>query len=110
QPLTSAHHPPPPTHVYTLSLHDALPISLVVTSRKRSSSNGPWYKPIASTSILPCSSISYIGLPNHHDQKLALARSKVTSRIKVRSEEHTSELQSRFDLVCRLLLEKKNIT
>src|SRR5699024_11982059 len=27
---------------------------------------------------------------------------------KLRSEEHTSELQSRFDLVCRLLLEKKN--
>src|SRR5437868_11788032 len=26
-----------------------------------------------------------------------------------RSEEHTSELQSRFDLVCRLLLEKKNL-
>src|SRR5437868_8805207 len=30
--------------------------------------------------------------------------------ISVRSEEHTSELQSRFDLVCRLLLEKKKIT
>src|SRR5699024_12725751 len=29
-------------------------------------------------------------------------------RIQLRSEEHTSELQSRFDLVCRLLLEKKN--
>src|SRR5699024_11520296 len=29
---------------------------------------------------------------------------------KVRSEEHTSELQSRFDLVCRLLLEKKKET
>src|SRR5699024_11793474 len=28
----------------------------------------------------------------------------------IRSEEHTSELQSRFDLVCRLLLEKKNYT
>src|SRR5699024_11447999 len=28
--------------------------------------------------------------------------------VRVRSEEHTSELQSRFDLVCRLLLEKKN--
>src|SRR5699024_12863540 len=28
----------------------------------------------------------------------------------MRSEEHTSELQSRFDLVCRLLLEKKNTT
>src|SRR5699024_11520688 len=31
------------------------------------------------------------------------------SNIEPRSEEHTSELQSRFDLVCRLLLEKKNI-
>src|SRR5699024_12837971 len=29
---------------------------------------------------------------------------------RARSEEHTSELQSRFDLVCRLLLEKKNTT
>src|SRR5699024_11657755 len=35
----------------------------------------------------------------------ALASSQQPS---VRSEEHTSELQSRFDLVCRLLLEKKN--
>src|SRR5699024_12567898 len=31
------------------------------------------------------------------------------SRRRIRSEEHTSELQSRFDLVCRLLLEKKKI-
>src|SRR5699024_12432089 len=31
-----------------------------------------------------------------------------TASIEERSEEHTSELQSRFDLVCRLLLEKKN--
>src|SRR5699024_11226783 len=31
------------------------------------------------------------------------------NNINVRSEEHTSELQSRFDLVCRLLLEKKKI-
>src|SRR5207249_11516473 len=30
------------------------------------------------------------------------------SAVELRSEEHTSELQSRFDLVCRLLLEKKN--
>src|SRR5699024_12649641 len=29
--------------------------------------------------------------------------------LELRSEEHTSELQSRFDLVCRLLLEKKNV-
>src|SRR5438067_5295144 len=32
----------------------------------------------------------------------------LVQRFYVRSEEHTSELQSRFDLVCRLLLEKKN--
>src|SRR5699024_12802755 len=30
-------------------------------------------------------------------------------RLQQRSEEHTSELQSRFDIVCRLLLEKKNL-
>src|SRR5699024_12703418 len=34
--------------------------------------------------------------------------SKRAARLRQRSEEHTSELQSRFDLVCRLLLEKKN--
>src|SRR5699024_389784 len=32
------------------------------------------------------------------------------SSLSIRSEEHTSELQSRFDLVCRLLLEKKNVS
>src|SRR5699024_12743987 len=31
----------------------------------------------------------------------------ISSQSRIRSEEHTSELQSRFDLVCRLLLEKK---
>src|SRR5438067_8031450 len=35
------------------------------------------------------------------------SRTIPTTRIRTRSEEHTSELQSRFDLVCRLLLEKK---
>src|SRR5699024_6143144 len=33
--------------------------------------------------------------------------SGIEAKVEVRSEEHTSELQSRFDLVCRLLLEKK---
>src|SRR5207249_8174794 len=36
------------------------------------------------------------------------SRSEAGGRRRGRSEEHTSELQSRFDLVCRLLLEKKN--
>src|SRR5690625_6738875 len=38
-----------------------------------------------------------------------LTRSESVSAAKLRSEEHTSELQSRGHLVCRLLLEKKNI-
>src|SRR5699024_11466163 len=43
---------------------------------------------------------------------LGLLREGEGTAVKVlsRSEEHTSELQSRFDLVCRLLLEKKNET
>src|SRR2546430_4467061 len=40
------------------------------------------------------------GLPLHHD--------RVVHRVDQRSEEHTSELQSQSNLVCRLLLEKKN--
>src|SRR5207249_6445070 len=38
----------------------------------------------------------------------AIIVAAMTATIIARSEEHTSELQSRFDLVCRLLLEKKN--
>src|SRR5438067_9912918 len=38
-----------------------------------------------------------------------LRRREYTNAVEARSEEHTSELQSRFDLVCRLLLEKKKI-
>src|SRR5437868_12437394 len=59
---------------YTLSLHDALPISLCISSPQ--------------------------------EGRLALESLDVDEHF--RSEEHTSELQSRFDLVCRLLLEKKN--
>src|SRR5437868_9953985 len=49
----------------------------------------------------------------HHDPARAAAKQRSAVRPgwpadeAVRSEEHTSELQSRFDLVCRLLLEKK---
>src|SRR5699024_11339013 len=41
---------------------------------------------------------------NFDDAKMVV---DAVDRCNVRSEEHTSELQSRFDLVCRLLLEKK---
>src|SRR5690349_25026137 len=60
------------TEIYTLSLHDALPIGICAK-------------------LSPC--------------VFSLASSNFVCRS--RSEEHTSELQSRRDLVCRLLLEKK---
>src|SRR5438067_12134460 len=69
-----------PTEIYTLSLHDALPILAGAPARAAD-------------------------LTRAHRQLLALA-AQLVERLD-RSEEHTSELQSRFDLVCRLLLEKK---
>src|SRR5256885_6513523 len=45
---------------------------------------------------------------HHHEKSLALLHD--LSRQNVRSEEHTSELQSPCNLVCRLLLEKKTLT
>src|SRR6266513_6358279 len=69
---------PAPTEIYTLSLHDALPIS-----RTRS----------LAVNLSTCRRSARV--------------TQVSRRRNGRSEEHTSELQSRFELVCRLLLEKK---
>src|SRR2546422_3182495 len=80
------------TEIYTLSLHDALPISC---SRFfiYPTSAAPKYRSLtacsARTDVAPCWDSS--SSANSH----------------YRSEEHTSELQSRLHLVCRLLLEKK---
>src|SRR5438067_6388305 len=71
-----------PTEIYTLSLHDALPIS------------GP-----GDPTALPARSQTR--------KRLRCSPATATASSLSRSEEHTSELQSRFDLVCRLLLEKK---
>src|SRR5207249_3988541 len=48
-----------------------------------------------------------IVLTQGHEKAPAYVRGLAPHKLSVRSEEHTSELQSRFDLVCRLLLEKK---
>src|SRR5207249_11370731 len=79
------------TAIYVLSLHDALPI---------------W----ASHPMVPEPSALAGGRrhPTSDLRALADVRSVGLDR-RIRSEEHTSELQSRFDLVCRLLLEKKKI-
>src|SRR5438309_6824292 len=44
---------------------------------------------------------------NFQDQKIGVAIITLLRGLPIRSEEHTSELQSQFHLVCRLLLEKK---
>src|SRR5207249_11484810 len=98
-----------PIAIYTLSLHDALPIW------------GQDLEPCLSAARLRDSSY-HAGRPCQPDRRdrgrAGRARQgsrrrprglKEVVRRDWRSEEHTSELQSRFDLVCRLLLEKKNI-
>src|SRR5205807_9027324 len=87
-------NPPATTHIYTLSLHDALPISAPPPRSPRQ----------AASAVAPAISI-----------RRARSRSPpspvgVASGPRSRSEEHTSELQSPCNLVCRLLLEKKKKT
>src|SRR2546430_3369007 len=79
------------TEIYTLSLHDALPISIVWTRLRRGHSMGGAL------------------LTDLYELNMAASyfRRDMTGE---RSEEHTSELQSQSNLVCRLLLEKKKIT
>src|SRR3712207_8391360 len=84
------------TEIYTLSLHDALPISASsaeATSPRRMVNSSPPIRAMVSPSRRTVFS------------RAATARSSSSPR--ERSEEHTSELQSRQYLVCRLLLEKK---
>src|SRR5256885_8667753 len=71
------------TEIYTLSLHDALPICLEMVLLSANS----WSPP-----------------------KIAHFLGYDPQTVRKRSEEHTSELQSPCNLVCRLLLEKKKIT
>src|SRR5690349_23728992 len=80
-----------PTEIYTLSLHDALPILIAMPAYPQEGAQRAGHIPTA--------------------QNIPWAQNaKEDGTFKApedRSEEHTSELQSRRDLVCRLLLEKK---
>src|SRR5204862_6039508 len=92
---------PPTAAIYTLSLHDALPIS--ASSRSACAVTVSTLK-----SSADCSTARQSGA--NADRRAATGRASAPLSIAaaaVRSEEHTSELQSRRDLVCRLLLEKK---
>src|SRR3712207_7199054 len=92
------------TEIYTLSLHDALPIY----QHRREEQRQPGGDLVAQD-VEPVH-------PEAHRQNCCGAKARGRRRSprssassgSPRSEEHTSELQSRQYLVCRLLLEKKN--
>src|SRR5699024_11385398 len=105
----SLYHYPSPPASSTLSLHDALPIC-----------PDPLAKCFTPTDFATCcvcvplrtpqpfGSIMVTLLPRGKNNSfLSLTKASCLGPVCARSEEHTSELQSRFDLVCRLLLEKK---
>src|SRR3712207_9064152 len=83
------------TEIYTLSLHDALPI----WTRRAPADGTPTNQDGAANPALAKSSAMWLAT--------ACAWPLGTKAMMQRSEEHTSELQSRQYLVCRLLLEKK---
>src|SRR5207248_11469900 len=79
----------PPSELYPLSLHDALPI--------------------LAASRLACARRIAVSRSASAVATSASRLMRATSGRPMRSEEHTSELQSPYDLVCRLLLEKKKL-
>src|SRR5207249_10263219 len=101
---------PPPIEVYPLSLHDALPIYAAVADEFAYVLDGEFTVVTKGKGkqVFRRGEIEYAARRTIH---YSLNESKKPARVLVvllkRSEEHTSELQSRFDLVCRLLLEKK---
>src|SRR5207248_10850787 len=98
---------PPPSEIYTLSLHDALPICQLARTVRPADRRIPGAAMDAGRYVRADRS----GARTHLQSRkilLALPRSAVCGFVDERSEEHTSELQSPYDLVCRLLLEKKN--
>src|SRR5207249_10907555 len=102
--------PPPPPQIYTLSLHDALPISDRLPARARRERAALRHLLVASKLAPPARLRGHLRPQHHRRQRLDLRGGPGRERrARRRSEEHTSELQSRFDLVCRLLLEKKKL-
>src|SRR3712207_9248451 len=79
------------TEIYTLSLHDALPI----------------YKDLITVDDIKYMPVYTKDLMTNREDAAKLKAAAKAEFSKKRSEEHTSELQSRQYLVCRLLLEKK---
>src|SRR5699024_12288385 len=94
----------PPSAISTLSLHDALPISndcQLFTGADVTLDSPECVNALGEYQAIVAESVG-------GEQDVESTRAAYLSGdAAMRSEEHTSELQSRFDLVCRLLLEKK---
>src|SRR5699024_12751683 len=92
----------------SLSLHDALPILVWLNSYTNSScgSRTIWEGSLNYTSTLTSRVSIRLSYPLMLGSFWGTSWFAIWSLGNNRSEEHTSELQSRFDLVCRLLLEK----
>src|SRR5699024_12604203 len=92
------------TNIYPLSLHDALPIYVDLPTLFSESDVISLHCPLTPENYHLLNEAAFDQMKNGvmivNTSRGALIDSQ-------RSEEHTSELQSRFDLVCRLLLEKK---
>src|SRR5690606_41716238 len=91
---------PATTELYTLSLHDALPISGPTRAGTASEELDalPFHaRREPAVSVLVGPGVVHEAADDEHG----------VAPLQLRSEEHTSELQSRENLVCRLLLEKK---
>src|SRR5205807_7387119 len=101
---------PPPPEIYTLSLHDALPISLKRGSWRRGSRSGSCSIQARNPFPVPTArsrrSRAFCESPAEVNAHAALYNTAKSVGWMARSEEHTSELQSPCNLVCRLLLEK----
>src|SRR5690349_23754689 len=91
----------PTTEIYTLSLHDALPICGALDQ----------HTVVFEPRLRLCERIVFVAIAAAAIVEVGHQRVELLDFFAlVRSEEHTSELQSRRDLVCRLLLEKKKNT
>src|SRR5207237_8635393 len=99
----------PPTDLHTLSLHDALPISKAMR-KPLSASKLALYHALLLGSVFAFWYLMTEPLlwSEEAARNTAFFFGKPLIVLQKRSEEHTSELQSHLNLVCRLLLEKKN--
>src|SRR5207244_13033974 len=103
-------HHPASSHIYTLSLHDALPILGSRRVPAAAARLARTARPVAAhrgqTAPRPPGWHSFSGVPLSRCHPRGVCRRGRPHSVRPRSEEHTSELQSPDHLVCRLLLEK----